>query len=81
MYVVIVETAKDSSRIEHKNLPPDYPTLCKEYENPDIARAENPSKTIMTLEQYKGYSWGMQMLFEHVSQPELKRPWWKVWGR
>lgn len=81
MYVVIVETAKDSKREEHKKLPAEYPTLCKEYDNPDIAKAENPGKTVMTLEQYKGYSWGMQMLFEHVSEPEVKRPWWKVWGK
>lgn len=77
-WIAIVETAKDSKLEKHANLPPDYPLLCKEYETEEQAREENPGKTVMSIEEYRGYNWGMNLLYNHI-EATPKAQWWKFW--
>ncbi len=79
-WVVIAETAKDSLDPKHKGLPSDYPTLCREYDNIDIAKANHPGKVIMSMAEYRGYSWGLNLLYTHL-EAQPKPAWWKFWSK
>lgn len=79
-YVAIVETVADSLDKKHESLPPDYPLLCKEFETKEEAERSHPGKTVMSIDEYRGFNWGMNLLFNHI-EANQKSPWWKMWGK
>ncbi len=80
-HVAIVKQYKDIRTPENQGFPNEWPALCEEFESYEAAKAAFPSLEagrIMSVENYKMFSDGLQIAHPLIPLP-AKKPWWKFW--
>ncbi len=79
MFIAIIKRAGEmKDRVLYKGLPDFYPVTCVEGETREELEVLYPGAKVFTLEEYRGYAHGMELLFASVAST---KPWWKFWGK